>query len=175
MKGLSGQVAGDQIAGARDYQEDAFEVSELRKGDAYELLLVLADGMGGHAGGERAGKLAVATFIAHFERAGDVAGDVAGDAAPHLNLRLRSALDAANAAIGEDAAKDSRYAEMGCTLLACLITGSALHWVSVGDSPLWLLRGAHMPRLNAAHSMRPVLEDLVEAFVVRVLRKGFSF
>ena len=151
MPGLAERVAGDQTAGARDYQEDAFEVLKFRSGESDEFLLVLADGMGGHAGGARASELAVAAFTAHFQRVGGGIGE-----------RLRESLHAANAAIGEDAVKDPRYEGMGCTLLACLVAGDELHWVSVGDSPLWRIRGNQTTRLNADHSMRPVLWDLVE-------------
>lgn len=46
-------VAGEQIRGGSDYQEDNFALTllagERSAGD--RLLLVLADGMGGHAGG----------------------------------------------------------------------------------------------------------------------------
>jgi len=151
MQGLSELLAGGQIPGGRDYQEDAFQITRFRQADSEGLLLVLADGMGGHIGGARASELAVATFVARFERADGEPGE-----------RLRESLEAANAAIGEDAASDPRYAEMGCTLLACLVSDDRLHWVSVGDSPLWRLGADGMTRLNADHSMRPVLEDLVE-------------
>ncbi len=155
MQALSGLLAGDQHAGARDYQEDAFALLELPADGARQWLLVLADGMGGHAGGARASELATTTFTAHFTaHFKDAAGD------PHQ--RLRGAMDAANAAIGEQAAEDPLYAGMGCTLLVCLIADGKLYWLSVGDSPLWLLRDGQMTRLNADHSMRPVLEDLVE-------------
>lgn len=151
MQISSGLVAGDQITGAHDYQEDAFQIIKFRMNGSDELLLVLADGMGGHVGGARASQLAVATFVAHFEEA---SGDI--------GQRLRQSLDAANAAIGEDAAKDQRYFAMGCTLLACLVVANQLHWLSVGDSPLWLLRENTMTRINDDHSMRPVLQSLVD-------------
>ena len=51
---------------------------------------------------------------------------------------------------------------MGATLVAAVVIGSALYWVSVGDSLLWVCRDGRLHRLNADHSMRPVLQDLVE-------------
>ena len=153
------QVAGNKIPGAREYQEDAFQIRLLQTGnsannlqdDSTLLLLVLADGMGGHVGGARASDLAVTTFITHFESTNGA-----------VNARLHQSLNATNEAIAEDTAKNPRYCEMGCTLLACVVVGNKLHWLSVGDSPLWLLRENKMLRLNADHSMRPVLQDLVE-------------
>ena len=147
-------LAGDQIAGTRAYQEDDFRIVGFPDGDpdGCDLLLVLADGMGGHWGGAQASRLAVSTF-----------GDTFGQTTGGIGARLRASLDAANAAVGQYAAAHAPYAGMGCTLVACGVTNAAAaHWISVGDSPLWRLRaGGGMERLNADHSMRPVLENLV--------------
>lgn len=142
--------AGYKIRGGRDYQEDAFLIKSGRQGDN-RLLLLLADGMGGHVGGARASELAVATFAAHFDQA---EGAITG--------RLRAALEAANTAIARDVAADPRLSGMGCTVVACLVTGDQAHWISVGDSWLWCLRNGKLTRLNADHSMRPLLENMVE-------------
>ena len=158
LPGFDHLLAGGQIAGARPYQEDDFRVTAFpdRDPDGCDLLMVLADGMGGHRGGAQASRLAVSTVVERFR---EVTGGVAA--------RLRASLDAANAAVGRDAA-DPRYAGMGCTLVACVVTDDQkAHWISVGDSPLWHLRDGRdgnagtMDRLNADHSMKPVLEDLV--------------
>ena len=57
-------IAGAQIDGARDYQEDAFLIS--RVGESADsrgaALLIVADGMGGHAAGNVASNMAVQTF-----------------------------------------------------------------------------------------------------------------
>ena len=153
MLGLSDLLAGGQIAGTRRHQEDDFRILAFRERDGAgcDLLLVVADGMGGHRGGARASEVAVTAFAARFTTA-------AGD----LKVRLRSALEAANAAVGA-AAADPGYAGMGCTLVACAVAGDDWRWISVGDSLLWLLGDDDgLQRLNADHSMRPVLEDLVE-------------
>ena len=157
LPGMADLFAGDQIAGGREYQEDDFRITGFPDGDpdGCDLLLVLADGMGGHRGGARASRLGVSTFVDTFRPA--VGGVVA---------RLRTSLDAANAEVGRCAAEDRRYAGMGCTLVACVVTdAAAAYWISVGDSPLWCLRsdgdGGGMDRLNADHSMRPVLDEAV--------------
>ncbi len=153
MQKLSDPFAGNQIAGGREYQEDAFKICELPNSKSKELLLLLADGMGGHVGGARASKLAVDTFAKSFADS-DMDSDI--------EQRLRESLDAANVAIATDTETNPQYTSMGCTLLACLISGNELHWLSVGDSPLWILHGKGITRLNDDHSMRPLLQDLVE-------------
>ena len=50
---------------------------------------------------------------------------------------------------------------MGSTVVAAVISQHGLDWISVGDSPLWLFRDGTLHRLNADHSMAPVLANLV--------------
>ncbi len=155
MQGLSDLLAGDQITGTRCYQEDSYRMLAFRARDGAprgDLLLIVADGMGGHLGGAKASAVAASTFAGHFAK---TAGGV--------RQRLRQALEAANAEVGGASTRDPRYAGMGCTLLACVVAGDAFWWISVGDSVLWLLGDDGLRRLNADHSMRPVLEALVGA------------
>lgn len=146
-------VATAQITGARDYQEDTVAVQVLAAdaaAHAGELLLVLADGMGGHAGGEVASRLVVEQFCRAY-------------AASPANIAdaLRSSLDSANERLAEAAADAPRLGGMGTTLVSCVVSESLLYWISVGDSPLWLCRDGALQRLNADHSMVPLLDDMV--------------
>lgn len=158
IPGLGDLLAGGQIAGARPYQEDDYRIVAVsdRERDECDFLMVLADGLGGHRGGAEASRVAVAAFVAEFAEAGGT-----------VDSRLRRALDAANSAVGVRAAGDFRLDGMGCTVVGCAVTDrEEAHWISVGDSPLWHVRvedggRAAITRLNADHSMRPVLEELV--------------
>ena len=63
---LSYDIAGDQIDGARDYQEDAFLITHLSNDEAnQQALIIVADGMGGHAAGNVASNMAVQAFNKH--------------------------------------------------------------------------------------------------------------
>ena len=158
LPGLGDLLAGGQIAGARPYQEDDYRIVAVSDGeqDECDFLMVLADGMGGHRGGAEASRVAVAAFVAKF-----------GEAGGTVDARLHLALDSANSAVGVRTAEDSRLQGMGCTVVGCAVTGRGeAHWISVGDSPLWCVRGGdggrvEITRLNDDHSMRPVLEELV--------------
>jgi serine/threonine protein phosphatase PrpC len=50
---------------------------------------------------------------------------------------------------------------MGTTLIGCVIGEDQLYWISVGDSPLWVCREGSLRRLNADHSMVPLLDNMV--------------
>ena len=79
------------------------------------------------------------------------------------NERLMAALEAANAAIRSRSADAPHLFDMGTTLVACMVDGCELRWVSVGDSPLWLVRSGEIRRLNANHSVAGELAERVEA------------
>ncbi len=146
-------TAGDQIQGGRDYQEDEFAITLLtgERVDGDRLLLVLADGMGGHAGGAVASQTVVQAFWEGFRQP-------AIDIAANLNAGVR----AANEAVRARQQADPALSEMGSTLVAALVRDAHLYWASVGDSLLWVFRNGRLTRLNEDHSMRPLLLGLVE-------------
>ncbi len=148
-------LASRQWQGARAYQEDSFaalEVDMAGKGAANALLMVLADGMGGAAGGATASRIAVETFASEFPRLNGPVG-----------TRFRECLKAATARLREREIEDPRFSGMGTTVVAALCDERGIDWLSVGDSPMWLYVGGALERLNADHSMAPVLERLVLA------------
>ncbi len=143
------QFAALQIQGARPYQEDDFGcVNDLKPEDARptDLLVVLADGMGGHAGGAHASRVAVRQFIASYRRNTIDIVD-----------RFEKALVDANDAIRKEAREQPKLQGMGCTLVGVSFTEEGVVWVSVGDSPFWRVRDGEIKQLNADHSMAPVI------------------
>ena len=149
-------VACRQWQGARPYQEDDYDLRVLAdepggEGSAPALLMVLADGMGGEVGGAAASHSVVRAFIHHFPETRGAIG-----------ARLNECLDAANHGLHAQVAADPRLDGMGCTVVAAVYDGRSLAWLSVGDSPMWLFTGGRLARLNADHSMAPVLDRLAE-------------
>jgi serine/threonine protein phosphatase PrpC len=148
--------AGRQIQGSREIQEDSYGVVPRAEfsGAPADLFLVVADGMGGHAAGEVASSLAVNTFAETF-----LESATACDAG-----RLWDCLEEANRRIGRElAARGSAVDGMGTTLLAVLLRGASVRWMSVGDSPLYLVRGNRLQRLNRLHSQATELAEKVSA------------
>ena len=133
---------GDQHQGARPYQEDSWRLLTLGDGS---LLAVVADGMGGHAGGAVASQLAVDAFIHAMEQGGG----------------LDDGLHDANQAVGRGALARHELTGMGATLVAVHLRGDEVRWISVGDSPFYLVEAGKIVRLNADHSMAPQIDALV--------------
>lgn len=141
-----------QSLGKRERQEDDLghiDGNTLDPEGNHSVALV-ADGMGGHAAGEVASRAAVRGFVQAYGTRG-----LARD-------RLQSALDRANAAIAEEVDQNAALSGMGTTLVAAAVTKQGLHWISVGDSSLYLFRAGRLERLNEDHSMRPVIARLLE-------------
>jgi PPM family protein phosphatase len=148
--------------GARSYQEDAVAVraepagrgagGDDRPALAESLIAVLADGMGGHAGGAIASATACEAFVRAYAA-------TAGDAAS----RLDEALHQANQAIAGGVTDNPELNGMGCTLVGTVFDPLGLQWVSVGDSPLFLVRGGRIALLNADHSLAPEIDKLAAA------------
>jgi protein phosphatase len=134
--------------GARSYQEDSAEVRQ----DSGALTAVLADGMGGHTGGALASGLACKFFLhAYATSSGEVV------------TRLGEALDLANAAIAHETAENPALSGMGCTLVGAAFGPEGVEWVSVGDSPLFLVRKGEIVLLNEDHSLAPEIDKLAAA------------
>ena len=141
--------------GRRDLQEDAVE-GHFPAGQGLGYV-VLADGMGGHAAGDVASRIVVQEFSAELAR-------YAYD--PDLLERnvgviLRRAMSRANRKVASHAFSQPARRGMGATLVAPLIVRNRLYWISVGDSPLYLLRGDRMSRLNQEHSVAQRLDRMV--------------
>ncbi len=142
---LTFDIAGGQIDGARDYQEDAYLVTRLGDSNSKKSasLIIVADGMGGHAAGNVASNMAVQTFNKHL---------TSNYPSTELAKVLRQAALQANNSIAETVRETAALKGMGCTLVAAVIDDKFLRWVSVGDSHLYVARGTELHKKNADHS-----------------------
>ena len=110
--------------------------------------------MGGYEGGQEASRLAVETVR-------EVYDNVVGDD-PHV--ALLEAFSRAHEKIQAYSAAHPELHGMGTTCTALVIRGRQLYFAHVGDSRLYLVRGAHIARLTRDHSY---VGRLVESGIVR--------
>ena len=69
----------------------------------------------------------------------------------------------ANQAIAAQVEENPSLSGMGCTLIGTTFSAPGIEWVSVGDSPLFLVRGGEIVLLNEDHSLAPEIDKLAAA------------
>jgi PPM family protein phosphatase len=125
--------AGRQYVGQRERQEDYYAFSDLsEKREPFGTRILT--GLGDGLGAHLGGQLASAHLVNEFIKA-------CKRSTLSAAWRLRVALEAAN---------ESLYR-----------ISSRISWVSVGDSPLFIYREGKLLRLNADHSLAPILDERV--------------
>lgn len=117
-------------------------------------LLVVADGMGGHAHGEVASATAVSALLDLDSRLG---GADLGER--DLLAELGSAINDAADRLTELAQKDPELRGTGTTVIAFLVSGLQIGVAHIGDSRAYLLRDAELRRLTRDHTMVQVMVD----------------
>lgn len=172
----------------RDLNEDQFLVGELKKslrvyhtslgldasdysGGTQGQLLLVADGLGGHASGERASTLAVDS-LAHF-----------AVNAMHWCARLddgddndvfaewQNALKQCDLAVHNEAQRLPERRGMGTTLTMAYVAWPSAFVLHAGDSRCYLLRGGQLARITTDHT---VAQKMVDAGMIPAERAGSS-
>ncbi len=105
------------------------------------LLVVVADGMGGHSAGEVASQMAADVVSRAYYEAQAAPGEA-----------LRSAVEEANRLIHKAAAEDAAKHGMGTTCTALALCGGRAYAAHVGDSRLYMLREGRLYQLSEDHS-----------------------
>ncbi len=119
-------------------------------GYAGRTLLVVADGMGGHAAGELASSTAVAT-LAELDSEDLPAGDVL--------TALDDAMLTSAERIAQFIAADPSRSGMGTTLTAVLWRGGRIAMIHIGDSRAYLLRAGELSQITHDHTYVQTLID----------------
>ena len=139
--GFALRAANVQGIGTRERQEDSFALCNVSDPAALErqgLFAVVADGMGGMDNGREASSAAVDAMTQLF-RALLEEGEIP--------RQLREGICAVS-----DGIYQRFQGRSGTTLIAVRILEGMLHWVSVGDSAIFLKRGEGVFQLNREHT-----------------------
>lgn len=116
------------------------------------LLMVVADGMGGHYYGEIAAQIAVQVVIESFQR----------EATPEISdpfLFLQKSMNNAHRAIIDFTDAHHLKDSPRTTCVACIIQHNIAFWAHAGDSRLYLMRGGKVLTHTRDHSRVQLLKD----------------
>ncbi len=130
--------------------------NEDRVGYSYSrdvLLMVIADGMGGHLQGEVAAEIAVTEITRRFQQ----------EARNKLRKPfdfLVSAIQSAHRAIVSHAVEHNLLECPRTTCVACIVQGGCAYWAHAGDSRLYVIRDGKLLAATQDHSR---VQQLIEA------------
>jgi protein phosphatase len=152
MDGMRVRFAGETDVGMkRTHNEDYLYLPD------EERLVIVADGMGGHASGDLASRLAIDTMVDFF-RATDEEPEMTW---PFLvdrdnrqdENRLVTGVKLANLKIYESAQRNTRFRGMGTTVVACFFCDDLVLTAHVGDSRVYQIRKDSMRQITDDHSL----------------------
>lgn len=138
-----------ETIGARAEQQDAAGSASLGIGGGAQLL-VLADGLGGHADGARASKIVIETFD-------EAAKDGVFDEPGGRRQALHGAIQQVNKRIHDATDPMDGHRSMASTAVAAIVANGTVRWISVGDSHLYVCRNGRLSKLNADHSQAGIM------------------
>src|SRR5262245_18252550 len=143
------------LARALCIQQSSLREDPVQYADADGQLLVVADGMGGHAGGAEASALAlnaIEDFMLQPLKGLFALGASAENEKIDVLGELRTALRRADARVCEAASQRPELHGMGTTLTMAYTHGSELFVAHVGDSRCYLFRGGVLYQLTQDHT-----------------------
>jgi serine/threonine protein phosphatase PrpC len=146
-------LAQETRIGARKMNQD--RLGYWRTG--HSLLMVVADGMGGHLHGEIAAQVAVQHFAMAFQR----------DARPLLaapDVFLARNMNGAHAAILREAQRLDLSETPRTVIVACVVQEGYAYWTHVGDCRLYLVRRGSILQRTRDHT---VVQQLLDAGRIR--------
>ncbi|RDH84596.1 MAG: Stp1/IreP family PP2C-type Ser/Thr phosphatase [endosymbiont of Galathealinum brachiosum] len=135
----------------RQQNQDSILMSEFEHSNA--VLLLVADGVGGHKGGEVASKLAVDTIQAYVAKAILQAHSGGGYGSDWLSLTLKHAIADANLHIMEQQKLNFDLNNMATTIVAMLIHDNEVAISHLGDSRCYQYSQQLLKQVTEDHTM----------------------
>jgi PPM family protein phosphatase len=136
------------------------------RADEVNYVMVVADGMGGHAAGEVASRMAISTLVRLVLDVPDWFFRVDEKHAPEIERRARHVVQQIGSELVERGRQDASLRGMGSTMTGARSFGRDLLIVHVGDSRAYLFRAGRLHRLTKDHTYAQFLID------TRALRAG---
>ena len=118
------------------------------------LVGIVSDGIGGHRAGEVASQIAVNVIKEHLD---------ASDGSHILNDINAAIIDASNR-IHAQSQSNSEQKGMGATVACACVVGNRLFTTTVGDSPIFLIRGSQIQQLSIDHTW---IQEALDAGILK--------
>lgn len=128
----------------RDHNEDSVTVIKNSSG---EILLAVADGMGGHRGGEIASSIAISHIGKRFAEISSL-----GNKEDAINW-IKDVVSEANVQIYKYTNENPESAGMGTTLVLAVLTNQFLLFGNIGDSSGYVFKNERIHKITTDHTL----------------------
>lgn len=145
------QIGKIHETGKRAVQQDCFGIGRTGSG----LIVAMADGMGGLEKGEMVSRKMVQLFLQYAEQTEN-----------RDNSRVLWKLTEQAAAGIDDMLGEENLCKSGSTFIAVLVEQKQFHWISVGDSRIYLYREDQIRKLNQDHIYEAELMEMAEQGII---------
>ena len=136
------------------------DVEAPKLAEEVNYVMIVADGMGGHAAGEVASRMALSAVVSLALDIPDWILKLNDEYAREIEHRTRARVREVSALLVKEAAQDPALSGMGTTLTAARNLGRDLQITHVGDSRAYLFRAGRLHRLTRDHTYAQLLVDL---------------
>lgn len=136
--------------GTRQSQQDCYLYH--RKED--KVLAIVCDGMGGLEHGDKASQYVATTLLEDFKSENWERIDV-----PTFFRKEVLKLDAQ---VNQLRDSHGKPINAGTTIVAVILQGNRMYWLTVGDSSIFVLRGNEIVSVNAKHNYKLQLDEMFE-------------
>lgn len=155
FKGSTVRIGKVHAIGKRENQQDSFAYSDVADQKTVEekgMLLLVADGMGGMENGAEVSATVAIEALRYFDtyEPDDDIPSYLSDMVQYINSKV-------NEFLGPDGIGRS-----GSTLVAVHIKEHKVHWLSIGDSCIYLYQGSSFMRLNILHNYGTQLNEMLQ-------------
>lgn len=128
----------------RDHNEDSVTIVKNEKG---EILMAVADGMGGHKGGEIASSIAITHIGKRFIDTSSV-----GSKEDAINF-LKEIVSEANMLLYKYMEENPESVGMGTTIVIALLTDDFLLFGNIGDSSGFVIKNKKLYKITSDHTL----------------------
>ncbi|MBQ9872503.1 MAG: serine/threonine-protein phosphatase [Eubacterium sp.] len=145
------KVGVSSVIGTRKYQQDTVFANV----DNDVAVGIVCDGMGGLEGGEVASQKATMTFAEDFYawmNSNEFHEDGVLRFMKDEAVRMDKVITGLKNASGE-------FLDAGTTVVAAVVFGNRMYWLSVGDSRIYLLRDGKIQKLTRDHNVRLLIDE----------------
>lgn len=128
----------------RDHNEDSVTIV---KNEAGEILMAVADGMGGHKGGEIASSIAITNIGQRFMKTSSV-----GNKEDAIAF-IKEVVSEANMNLYRYTQENPEAAGMGTTIVLALLTKDFLLFGNIGDSSGFVVKNNKLYKITSDHTL----------------------